>query len=334
MLEVATHDLRGFSAAMAPFSDVSAVVVAHNSEAVLADCLGSLAAHLPGAEILVVDNGSTDASAEIAARWPDVRVVSGHGNVGFGGGVNRGASAATRNLLLVINPDTTVLAADASALALLARAEHVGAVGCTFADGEGREHHLEFAAWGWRAELAWSLLQFFIGPREVKLRRPRGRPGRRWVTGAGCLLRREELLAAGGFDERLFLYYEDFELCRRYRERELPVGTTGALTLSHSGQRSSPREERAMAAFTLMSLIECAATWDGPRAAPRAARACRRMLSAIELLGGAAHAIPWLGPRAAKKRDEAAAVRRAMSAIAEQPPTPAAYPTAGAAVRA
>jgi N-acetylglucosaminyl-diphospho-decaprenol L-rhamnosyltransferase len=333
MLEVGSRDLRGFSAAMAAFGDVSVVIVTHNSEEVLAECLGSLAALLPGAEVLVVDNGSTDGTVEIAARWPDVRVVAGHGNVGFGGGVNRGAEAATRPLLLVMNPDATVVAADGAALEELARADRIGAVGCTFADGDGRRHDLAFAAWGWRAELAWSLMQFFIVPREVRVRRPRGRPGRRWVAGAGCLLRRDELRAAGGLDERLFLYYEDFELCRRYRERGLPIGTTDALTLTHAGHRSSPRDERTMAAYTLMSLIECAGDWDGPRAASRAAGLCLRLLEAIEAVGGACRAIPLLGPRAAKKRDEAASVRHALDAIANRPPAAGAYPVAAAALR-
>ena len=111
---------------MAAYRDVLVVVVAYNSEAVLADCLGSLAAQLPGAEVLVVDNGSTDRTLEIAGRWPDVRVIAGHGNVGFGGGVDRGAAAATRELLLVVNPDAAVVAADAAALERLSRDEPIG----------------------------------------------------------------------------------------------------------------------------------------------------------------------------------------------------------------
>jgi hypothetical protein len=232
-----------------------------------------------------------------------------------------------------MNPDATVVDVDRGALDELARADPLGAAGCRFTDERGRAHHLAFVAWGWRRELVWTLMQFFLVPREIRVRRPHGRPARRWVSGAGCVLRRDELLAAGGFDERLFLYYEDFELCRRYRELGLPIVTTGAFTLIHSGQRSSPRDERTMAAFALMSLIECAGKWEGPQAAPRAAGLCLRLLSWIEGVGAAARPLPWLGSRAAKKRDEVVQLRRAMGTIAANPPTARAYGAAAEALR-
>ena len=85
-----------------PSSGVSVIVVAYNSALVMPRCLGALSEHLPDAEIVVVDNGSRDNTVALVESRPTVRLVTGHGNVGFGAGVNLGARAASRRLLMVL----------------------------------------------------------------------------------------------------------------------------------------------------------------------------------------------------------------------------------------
>jgi N-acetylglucosaminyl-diphospho-decaprenol L-rhamnosyltransferase len=316
------------------FGALSVIVVTYNSAAVLEQCLDSIAAHLPGAEVVVVDNGSRDDTIALARRRPEVRVVAGHGNVGFGAGVNRGAQAAGRGLLLVLNPDASLVAVDPAQCDRLRGAPHTGVVGCRVRQADGAAHDQRLVAWGWRAELYWALFQYFLVPREVAIPRPRlARPGSgRWIAGAGFVVDRDEFLEAGGFDETLFLYYEDFELCRRYRARGWPIRTSGALTIEHAGQRSSPRNERTMSAYALMSLIQYVDKWEGAEAARTAARRCLRLLRAVERIGAALRCAPVVGARAAKKRDEAREVRAAIAAIAARPPVEGAYAGAAAAV--
>ena len=64
---------------------LSIIIVSFNARADLERCLESLHATPPAAphEIIVVDNGSTDGSAEAARRWPDVRVIETGANLGF-----------------------------------------------------------------------------------------------------------------------------------------------------------------------------------------------------------------------------------------------------------
>jgi len=318
-----------------PFSDLSVIVVAHNSSAVLPDCLRSLEAHAPTAEVIVVDNGSPDEPVALAGEHPGVLVVTGHGNVGFGGGVNRGAEAATRRLLLVLNPDVTVIAVDPPAMDLLRRDDVTGVIGCRVQDKTLKGRHLKYDAWGWRAELYWTLGQFFLVPREVAVGRPRlgAHRRRQWIAGAAFIVAREEFLAAGGFDDQFFLYFEDFDLCRTYSERGLPIRTTDAFAVSHIGQRSSPRDESTMAAYCLLSLIQYVHKWEGPDAARDAASRCLRVLRGVEVAGTVCARVPLLGPRAAKKQRSAEAVRLKIAAEPEHPSVAGAYGAAADAVR-
>ena len=86
---------------MAP--TVSALVVSWNNRDFLGRCLESLP---KGTEIVVVDNASTDGSADfVAETFPDIQLIRLHQNVGFAAGINRAAAVATGTYLLLLNPD-------------------------------------------------------------------------------------------------------------------------------------------------------------------------------------------------------------------------------------
>ncbi len=93
-------------------TDVSVVIVSHESRELLARCLAALAAdadRLATAETIVVDQASHDGTAAwLAAEHPDVRVVALSENVGFGAGNNRGAAIARGRWLLLLNSDAFV----------------------------------------------------------------------------------------------------------------------------------------------------------------------------------------------------------------------------------
>src|SRR3954452_9916555 len=109
--------------------ELSVVMVTFNSESCVRGALRAVEERLAGAEAIVVDNGSTDATmAVVAAEFPGTKVVSGHGNVGFGGGCNRGVAAAGNRHVLLMNPDVQVTDADAGALEALFDAGTLGLV--------------------------------------------------------------------------------------------------------------------------------------------------------------------------------------------------------------
>lgn len=89
---------------------ISIVIVVHNHRKDLERCLLSLYEHsLEDTEIIVVDNASTDGSAEfVQSQFPQVVYLYSQDNLGFGHGNNQGARHAQGEYLVFLNPDTVV----------------------------------------------------------------------------------------------------------------------------------------------------------------------------------------------------------------------------------
>lgn len=88
---------------------LSVVIVNYNTHDDLHACLESLHACQPRPEIIVVDNGSTDGSADmVRATFPHVRLIALAHNAWFAGGNNLGIAAAHGDYVLLLNPDTVV----------------------------------------------------------------------------------------------------------------------------------------------------------------------------------------------------------------------------------
>src|ERR687885_230660 len=90
---------------MPPFASI--VVVSYNTAAHIEACLRSLLElDYPRAEIIVVDNGSTDGSVELVRRrFPQVEVVELGENKGFAGASSVGLFMAQGDILATVNPD-------------------------------------------------------------------------------------------------------------------------------------------------------------------------------------------------------------------------------------
>ena len=198
--------------------DLSAVVVAHDSGSDLHSCLASIRREAGEAglhaEVIVVDNASTDgATADLA----DVCILRNAENRGYGAAANQGFRAAHADRVLFLNPDATL--EPGSLRALLAALEHadLAAPRLELPDGTDQESPRHF--YDLRAVLArrTPFGRTLAGRQAAASHLPdvSGRTEVDWVTGAAMLLRRDAVGAAGPFDERYFLYFEDVDLCRR-----------------------------------------------------------------------------------------------------------------------
>ena len=218
--------------------DLSIIIVSFNARDDLARCLQSLRDAPPSCphEIIVVDNGSTDGSADAARRWPGVRVIEAGRNLGFAVGTNAGIRASTGTNLLLLNSDTIVppRAIDGLVSALDHHAD-VAVVGPRLVDGSGRAE-LSFGA---MVSPFAQIRQQAIARGDVDAYTTRERyPD--WVTGACLLVRRADAEAVGLLDERYFMYMEDVDFCAAIRARGRRVLFTPTVELTHLRGRSAP----------------------------------------------------------------------------------------------
>jgi GT2 family glycosyltransferase len=191
---------------------VSIVVVNWNAGPALDRCLASLAPDaMRGAEVVVVDNASTDGSTAAATRErPWARVVQSGANVGFARGANAGAAAARGDVLVFVNPDAEVEPGAVEALVqALATVPRAGIAGGGLLDDAGRWQP-GAARFGVVAHL---LLDTTLG--RLASRGTRQIRTVDWVYGTFMAVRREPFVHLGGFDEAYFLYGEDLDLCHR-----------------------------------------------------------------------------------------------------------------------
>lgn len=299
-------------------AQLSVVVVSFNSTRVLTDCLAGLRSAMPAAEVIVVDNASADSSLGVARSWADV-CIPNETNLGFGAAVNLGVRQARRPLALVLNPDAVLGEIDWAGVADLTQRAEVGLLACLVVH-DGRTQDQLPVLRREEAEALWTLISWLLVPRGLHLPRPPtffGRP-LRWVPGAAFIVRPSEFLAVGGFNEAIFLYYEDADLSRRYHGRGLPVGVSRAITVHHSVGQSSPREWVAVAEWNMLSLVEVAAGWRGQRAGQRVASLVVRVLSGVKVISVAFGRVPVLGPRARRKGADAEKLRSRLLAAATE----------------
>ncbi|HEX6865354.1 MAG TPA: glycosyltransferase family 2 protein, partial [Thermoanaerobaculia bacterium] len=229
--------------------EIAVVLVSHNDRELLLDALVSVrGAH----EIVVVDNASTDGTAEAVRRaFPEVAVLESP-NDGYGAAANRGIAACSAPFVLLLNSDVVVRPGALRALAgYLDSHPRAGLAGPRLENPDGTLQRscfdflgtarlaVEKTALGrWLGVLGgvggWSI---HYGPYD----RPRTAP---WVLGAVLAIRREAFAAAGGFDPAFFLYGEEVDLCYRLWQAGWEVHYTPSATVMHIGGASTRARSR------------------------------------------------------------------------------------------
>ncbi|WP_026939230.1 glycosyltransferase family 2 protein [Holophaga foetida] len=193
--------------------ELTTVIVTHNSAAVLSDCLASLKRCASG-PVLVVDNGSTDGSAELARAAGAVVHELGQ-NTGFAKAANHGARAAQSPFLCFLNPDCAV---DAHLLEIAAEMlrQHKQCIALpSFLHDDGITIQGCQPGYTWEKLLADVLENNRNWPRVVRLiKRLPGYDAQnwQWPLCACAFIAKDVFLGLGGFDEHYFLYMEDVEL--------------------------------------------------------------------------------------------------------------------------
>ncbi len=253
---------------MSQSPEISVVIVSYNTREMTLAALESVEQQTTetSIEVIVVDNGSEDGSAEaIAAKHPRVNLICSRTNLGFGQGNNLAAKNATGKRLLLLNPDTLVLDQAIDRL-------------CSFAD-----KYPQARMWGGRTLFADHSLNFtscFATPslfgllclatglsnlfpntpffnkdsiggwnrdseREVAI-----------ISGCFMLLDREIWMELGGFSPEFFMYGEDWDLCLRARHLGArPMVDPMSVIVHYGGASERVRSQKVVRNFTAKALL-------------------------------------------------------------------------------
>jgi GT2 family glycosyltransferase len=192
----------------------SIIIVNYNGGIKIVQCLRSVFGLIEaGTEVIVVDNASSDGSAEtIEASFPDLRLIRAGENLGFGAGNNLGAAQANGRYIVFLNPDTVVCGHWLSKmLGVLDEDQEAGLVTPKILMAGDPDL---INACGNRIHLTGLTLcrglkapsQSFSSAEEVDA-----------VSGAAFAIRHSLFDELDGFDEDMFLYVEDTDLSLRAR---------------------------------------------------------------------------------------------------------------------
>lgn len=195
---------------------ISVVVCSYNGERTIGECLeAATRLDYPDYEVIVVDDGSADRTAEIARRW-GVRVISTE-NRGLASARNTGLEAATGDIVAYVDDDAYP---DRHWLAYLAwsflTSDRVGIGGPNLPPpGDG--------------PVADSVANAPGGPMHVLLSDTEAEH----IPGCNMAFRREALLAIGGFDPRFRTAGDDVDICWRLQGRGGKIGFSPAAVVWH-----------------------------------------------------------------------------------------------------
>jgi hypothetical protein len=202
---------------------VSAIIVNYDGGPLLLECIASLEGQ-GLLETIVVDNGSSDGSAAAAARaYGQIELVTPERNLGFAGGANFGARAASGELLLFLNPDVRLGPGAIRALADEFADSDVGVVGPPLqVEATGSVEH------GATVDVIGSPVPLDRGPRPL------------YVPGCVLMTRSDLFGELGGFDSRFFLFVEDVDYCWRVLLRGFDVRVPDIAPVWHQGGAVAP----------------------------------------------------------------------------------------------
>ena len=246
--------------------DVSVIIVNWNTKDLLRDCLSSVYERAGDVdyEIIVVDNASTDGSAEmVKSVFKHVILIENPDNRGFARANNQGMAVAKGRYVLLLNSDTVVLDNAIANTVRFADAHPRAAVtGCRVLNPDGTVQLTCFMFPSVLNMLLSSTYLYKLFPKN----RFFGRERMTWwdrsderqvdvVTGCFMLVRREAIDQVGMMDERFFMYAEETDWCYRFRQSGWEVLFAPVGRIIHLGGQSASQKPVAMIVQLRLSIL-------------------------------------------------------------------------------
>ena len=239
--------------------DITFVIVSYNTRDLLKSCIDSLAKHITDVkyEIIIVDNGSTDGSAEmVESCYADIHLIKNRDNRGFAKANNQAIVLAKGDFIVLLNSDTMVLDDKISELVEFMKANPAtGVLTCNILNPSGSLQRS-----GGRFPTLCSLWYFFSidinfqifpvisnlkyrGLEEDNICKPE------WVSGCFFCFRKELVSKVGLLDDNFFMYYEDTEYCMRARRAGYEIVLYPYYRILHLHGKSSNSRKAVLRTF-------------------------------------------------------------------------------------
>ncbi len=247
--------------------DVSIIIVNWNTQKLLQNCLESVYAHAGNVdfEIIVIDNASTDGSADMVRdNFKNVVLIENRENRGFAGANNQGIAVAKGRYVLLLNSDTVVLDnAVENTVRFADENPSAAVVGCKVLNSDGTLQPTCF--------MFPSILNMMLSCSYLSKLFPRnrfwGREKMTWwdrsdvrevdvVTGCFMLVRREAIERIGVMDDRFFMYCEETDWCYRFKKDGWNVIFAPVGRIIHLGGQSTAKNPVAMLVQLRLSILK------------------------------------------------------------------------------
>lgn len=223
--------------------DVSIIVLTYKEGLdVLKACFDSVAASKDiSYELIVSDNGASEATRGLLFAYPQSRYLKNEGNLGFAKGVNRGLKFAQGRYALLLNPDTS-FGPDviAKMIAHLDQDTDVGIGSCLirYPDKKLQESIRRFPSIVDQLLVMSKIPHFLpdIGPVKKYMMRDVDQTATQDVDsimGAFMFIRRELLEKIGHLDERYFIWFEEVDYCKMAHDAGWKIRSYGDVEITH-----------------------------------------------------------------------------------------------------
>lgn len=217
--------------------EVSIIIVNYKCKMLVSNCVKTISKYVQGLdyEIIIIDN-NTENLSDLKRISQNVRIIQLHENVGFGNANNIASEEALGKYLFFLNPDTLLLNNAVSILYNAMEADNkIGICGGNLYDAEEKPVHSY-------NDISWSLtyiLKLLLFPpnyiRSIKRQHNFSDKLKKvgYITGADLMIRKDIFKKVGGFSKKIFMYYEDVDLCCRVHRLGLNIVSVPSARIIH-----------------------------------------------------------------------------------------------------
>jgi len=199
---------------------LSFVIVNYKSRNYLDNCLFSIAENVKEIDFeIIIVNSDEEKIFELKTEnlKEKIKIIELNENIGFGRANNLGVKKCGGDILCLLNPDTEIISKDIkNILKIFEEQKEISVIGPKIVE---KNFDGQYAVQKWNQGMDLNIVELLrskLGiPRSRKIWQSKIQMEIDWVSGACMFFRKNDFLEIGGFDEKIFLYYEDVDICKR-----------------------------------------------------------------------------------------------------------------------